>query len=50
MRNHIDKEVEVKTDYWNGNKGMEVEFSKLIREKSGKHFKQMQQVITGFKP
>ena len=52
MKDHIDKEAEVKTDCWSGYKGMEAHFPKLIREKSvkkGANFKQMNRVIKMFK-
>lgn len=52
MRDHIDKEAKVKTDGWSGYKGMEADFPKLVREKSGKkgeNFKQMHRVIMMFK-
>ncbi len=52
MKDHIDKDAEVKTDGWSGYKGMEAHFPKLVREKSGKkgeNFKQMHRVIMMFK-
>ncbi len=52
MKDHIDKDAEVKTDRWSGYKGMEAYFPKLVREKSGKkgeNFKQLHRVIMMFK-
>lgn len=52
MKDHIDKDAEVRTDGWSGYKGMEAHFPKLVREKSGKkgeNFKQMHRAIMMFK-
>ncbi|MEX2566509.1 MAG: IS1595 family transposase [Cyclobacteriaceae bacterium] len=52
MTDHIDKDAQVKTDFWSGYKGMESHFPNLVREKSGKkgeNFKQMHRVIMMFK-
>ena len=52
MKDHINSDAEVKTDFWSGYKGMEVHFPKLSLEKSGKkgeNFKQMHRVIMMFK-
>jgi len=52
MKDHIDKNAQVKTYCWSGNKGMEDHFLNLVREKSGKkgeNFKQMHRVIMMFK-
>ncbi len=52
MKDHINSDTEVKTDFWSGYNGMEVHFPKLSREKSGKkgeNFKHMHRVIMMFK-
>ena len=48
MLDHVDKDANVKTDFWSGYKGMESHFLNLVRKKSGKkgeNFKQMHRVI-----
>ncbi len=48
MKDHIDKDAEIKTDCWAGYTGREAYFQRLVCEKSGKkgeNFKQMHRVI-----
>lgn len=52
MKDHIDKDAEVKIDYWSGLNGMKADFPKLFFEKSGKkgeNLKQRDRVIMVFK-
>ena len=52
MKDHIDKDAQVRTDKWAGYKGLEAEFPKLKQEKSekkGRNFPEMHRTIMMFK-
>lgn len=52
MAEHIRGDAEVRTDGWTGYKGLELEFPKIVREKSekkGKNFAQLHRSIMMFK-
>lgn len=52
MLDHVEKDANVKTDFWSGYNGVESHFPKLVRQKSGKkgeNFKLMHRVIMMFK-
>jgi hypothetical protein len=52
MKEHIDRNADVRTDKWAGYKGLGKEFPNLIQEKSekkGRNFKELHRTIMMFK-